>query len=109
MRKLPMWWKTSPQPISIYATSRMSYSSTPSSASVSSHFGSASMPLVENGQIVQDRYTYVGDEEPIPERVPVIVPAQRFLAEADALIRRDGSLAVSSPNAPPIGHLSALL
>jgi len=50
------------------------------------------MPLVENGQIVQDRYTYVGDEEPIPERVPVIVPAQRFLAEADVLIRRDGSL-----------------
>ena len=45
------------------------------------------MPLVENGQIVQDRYHYVGNEEPIPERVPVIVPAQRFLANADALIR----------------------
>ena len=71
------------------------------------------MPLVENGQIVQDRYHYVGNEEPIPERVPVIVPAQRFLANADVLIRRDGSLAVLWPNdrriaelAPWLGHLA---
>jgi uncharacterized protein (DUF934 family) len=67
------------------------------------------MPLVENGQIVQDRYTYVGDEEPIPERVPVIVPAQRFLAEADALIRRDGSLGVGWPNDRRIGELAPWL
>jgi uncharacterized protein (DUF934 family) len=71
------------------------------------------MPLVENGQIVQDRYHYVGNEEPIPERVPVIVPAQRFLANADVLIRRDGSLGVLWPNdrriaelAPWLGHLA---
>ena len=71
------------------------------------------MPLVENGQIVQDRYHYVGNEEPIPERVPVIVPAQRFLANTDALIRRDGSLGVLWPNdrriaelAPWLGHLA---
>jgi uncharacterized protein (DUF934 family) len=71
------------------------------------------MPLVENGQIVQDRYHYVGDDEPIPERVPVIVPAQRFLVNADALIRRDGSLGVLWPNdrriaelAPWLGHLA---
>jgi len=71
------------------------------------------MPLVENGQIVQDRYHYLGDDEPIPERVPVIVPAQRFLADADGLIRRDGSLGVLWPNdrriaelAPWLGHLA---
>jgi len=71
------------------------------------------MPLVENAQIVQDRYHYVGNEEPIPERVPVIVPAQRFLANTDALIRRDGSLGVLWPNdrriaelAPWLGHLA---
>jgi uncharacterized protein (DUF934 family) len=67
------------------------------------------MPLVENGQIVQDRYTYVGDEEPIPERVPVIVPARRFLAEADVLIRRDGSLGVLWPNDRRIGELAPWL
>ncbi|MBO0718028.1 MAG: DUF934 domain-containing protein [Rhizobiales bacterium] len=71
------------------------------------------MPLVENGKIVQDRYQYVGDDAPIPERVPVIVPAQRFLANTDALIRRDGSLGVLWPNdrriaelAPWLGHLA---
>ena len=71
------------------------------------------MPLVENGQIVQDRYHYLGDDEPIPERVPVIVTAQRFLADADGLIRRDGSLGVLWPNdrriaelAPWLGHLA---
>lgn len=71
------------------------------------------MPLVENGQIVQDRYHYLGDDEPIPERVPVIVPARRFLADADDLIRRDGSLGVLWPNdrriaelAPWLGHLA---
>src|SRR5215471_55776 len=108
-----MWWRTLPRPISIYATSRMSYSSTPSNASGSSRLGSVSMPLVENGLIVQERYLYVGDEEPIPERVPVIVPAQRFLANTDTLIRRDGSLGVLWPNdrriaelAPWLGHLA---
>ena len=56
------------------------------------------MPLVENGQIVQDRYHYLGDDEPIPERAALIVPAGRFLANADALSRRDGSLGVAWPN-----------
>jgi uncharacterized protein (DUF934 family) len=71
------------------------------------------MPLVENGQIAQDRYHYLGDDEPIPERVPVIVSARRFLADADGLIRRDGSLGVLWPNdrriaelAPWLGHLA---
>jgi uncharacterized protein (DUF934 family) len=71
------------------------------------------MPLVENAQIVADRYVYVGDDEPIPERVPVIVTAQRFLADPDTLTRRDGSLGVLWPNnrrvaelAPWLGHLA---
>ena len=71
------------------------------------------MPLVENGQIVEDRYVRVADDAPIPDRVPVIVSAKRFLAESDALIRRDGSLGVVWPNdrriaelAPWLGHLA---
>ncbi len=71
------------------------------------------MPLVENGKIVEDRYMRVDDDAPIPDRVPVIVTAKRFLAEADALIRRDGSLGVSWPNdrrvaelQPWLGHLA---
>jgi uncharacterized protein (DUF934 family) len=71
------------------------------------------MPLVENAKIVEDRYVRVDDDAPIPERVPVIVSAKRFLAEADALIRRDGSLGVAWPNdrrvaelQPWLGHLA---
>jgi uncharacterized protein (DUF934 family) len=71
------------------------------------------MPLVENGQIVQDRYLHVEDDGSIPDRVPAIVSARRFLANADALVRRDGSLGVSWPNdrriaelAPWLGHLA---
>ena len=71
------------------------------------------MPLVEGGRIVEDRYVRVADDAPVPERVPVIVSAERFLKEADALIRRDGSLGVWWPNnrrvaelAPWLGHLA---
>src|SRR6516164_5314058 len=108
-----MWSRTLPRPISICARRPTNCSSIRSSGSAWSRFGSVSMPLVENGQIVQDRYLYVGNEEPIPERVPLIVPAQRFLANTDALIRRDGSLGVLWPNdrriaelAPWLGHLA---
>ena len=40
------------------------------------------MPLVKNGQIVEDHYVRVADDAPIPDGVPVIVSAKRFLAEA---------------------------
>jgi uncharacterized protein (DUF934 family) len=73
------------------------------------------MPLVENGKIVEERYVHVDDDAPIPERVPVIVSAKRFLADADALIRRDGSLGVAWPNdrrvaelQPWLGHLALI-
>ena len=73
------------------------------------------MPLIENGRIVDDRYVRLGPDDPLPERVPIIVPAQRFLAEADGLIRRDGSLGVDWPNdrrvaelEPWLGHLALI-
>jgi uncharacterized protein (DUF934 family) len=73
------------------------------------------MPLVEGGRIVDDRYVRVADDAPVPERVPVIVSAKRFLAKADTLIRRDGSLGVAWPNdkrvaelKPWLGHLTLI-
>jgi uncharacterized protein (DUF934 family) len=73
------------------------------------------MPLVENGRIVEDRYLRAADDAPIPDRVPVIVSAKRFMADADALIRRDGSLGVAWPNdkrvaelEPWLGHLALI-
>ena len=73
------------------------------------------MPLVENGRIVEDRYVFVDGQAPLPDRLPAIVLASRFLAEADALIRRDGSLGVLWPNdrrvadlQPWLGHLALI-
>src|SRR5277367_593182 len=67
------------------------------------------MPLVENNSVVQDRYTYVPDDAPIPDRVPVIVSAKRFLAEAAALTGRDGSLGVLWPNDRRVAELEPWL
>jgi uncharacterized protein (DUF934 family) len=73
------------------------------------------MQLVENGKLVEDRYVHVDDDAPLPDRLPVIVSAKRFLAEADALVSRDGSLGVSWPNdrrvnelKPWLGHLALI-
>ncbi|HEX3504426.1 MAG TPA: DUF934 domain-containing protein [Xanthobacteraceae bacterium] len=73
------------------------------------------MPLVENGKVVEDRYVRVAADAPIPDGVPVIVPAARFLAEADALVARDGLLGVLWPNnkriaelKPWLGHLALI-
>jgi uncharacterized protein (DUF934 family) len=67
------------------------------------------MPLVENGRIVEDRYVLVDGEGGLPERTPAIVPASRFLADADALIRRDGGLGVLWPNNRPVAELQPWL
>jgi len=73
------------------------------------------MPLVENGKLIEDRYVRVDDDAPLPDRVAVIVSAKRFLADADALVRRDGSLGVLWPNdrrvselKPWLGHLALI-
>ena len=49
------------------------------------------MPLVKAGRIVEDRYVRVVDDAPVPDGVPVIVPAARFLADAHELVARDGA------------------
>jgi uncharacterized protein (DUF934 family) len=73
------------------------------------------MPLVENGRIVEDRYVRVPDDAAIPDRVPVLLSAKRFLADAAELVRRDGSLGVLWPNdrrvaelEPWLGHLALI-
>jgi uncharacterized protein (DUF934 family) len=73
------------------------------------------MLLVENGRIVEDRYVRIDGDAPIPDRMPVIVPAKRFLADAAELVRRDGSLGVLWPNdrrvaelEPWLGHIALI-
>ena len=72
------------------------------------------MRLIDkNGQPVEDRYTRVEDDAPIPEGVPVLLGAERFLAEAEALDGRQAPVGVLWPNsrrieeiAPHLGQLS---
>src|SRR4029077_16986635 len=108
-RRWPTWSRTSPRPISNCGSGRTNCSWTRSSAPAWRRSGRASVPLVENGEIIEDRYVRVDDDALIPERVPVIVSAKRFMAEADALIRRDGSLGVLWPNNRPLGALEPWL
>jgi uncharacterized protein (DUF934 family) len=56
------------------------------------------MPLVKAGKIVADVYVHVGDDNEIPLGGAVLVPAARFLADPDALLKREGPLGVIWPN-----------
>jgi uncharacterized protein (DUF934 family) len=67
------------------------------------------MPLVKAGQAVADRYIYVGDAAPIAANVPVILPAARFLAEAEELAPRPALTGVLWPNNRRIDELAPYL
>jgi uncharacterized protein (DUF934 family) len=67
------------------------------------------MPLVKNGEIVNDVYVRVLDDAPIPSGVPIILSAERFLAEAGALVGRDAPIGVVWPNDRRVGELAPWL
>jgi uncharacterized protein (DUF934 family) len=68
------------------------------------------MPLVNKvGQIVEDRYVRALDDAPVPDGVPVIVPAQRFLADARELTARDAPIGVLWPNDRRVEELAPWL
>jgi len=56
------------------------------------------MRLVKSGQVIDDRYIRVLDDAPIPDDVPVIVPAARFIADAADIARREAPTGVLWPN-----------
>ncbi len=56
------------------------------------------MPLIENGRIVEDRFLRLADEEPVPAEGAVLLPAERFLKEAEALKGRAAPVGVLWPN-----------
>src|SRR5262245_5235072 len=63
------------------------------------------MPLVKAGKIVDDRFLRVPDGEPVPEHGPVIVSAERFLADADDFARREDAVGVIWPNSRNVAEL----
>jgi len=67
------------------------------------------MQLIKNGRVVADDYVRVADDAPIPDGVPVMVSAARFLAAADALARREGPTGVIWPNSRSVAELAPYL
>jgi uncharacterized protein (DUF934 family) len=64
------------------------------------------MRLVRGGRIVADQYVRVLTVAPIPDGVPVIVPAARFMADAAEIARRDAPTGVLWPNNRRIAELA---
>jgi uncharacterized protein (DUF934 family) len=56
------------------------------------------MPLVKNGKITGDAFVHVADDAPIPSDGAILVPAARFLGDAEALSSRPGKTGVIWPN-----------
>ena len=64
------------------------------------------MRLIKHGKIVDDRYVRVLDDAALPEAVPVIVPAARFLADAEDILRREAPVGVLWPNDRRVAELA---
>jgi uncharacterized protein (DUF934 family) len=56
------------------------------------------MPLVKDGKIAGDAFIHVADDTEIPAEGAILVSATRFIADAEALLRRAGKLGVIWPN-----------
>ena len=46
------------------------------------------MPLVNGGKIVDDGFVKLAVDTQLPEGGDILVPAERFLTDADALLKR---------------------
>lgn len=67
------------------------------------------MPLISNGEQVDDRYVRILDDAPVPEEGGVLIPAARFLADADRTAGRPGATGVIWPNDRDIAELAPYL
>ena len=67
------------------------------------------MPLVKGGKITPDNFVRIEGEAPVPETGAVLVPAQRFLADADEFMRRTEAVGVIWPNTRNIAELAPYL
>lgn len=66
------------------------------------------MPLFKNGAPAADAFIAVADDTPIPDG-PVLVSAERLLAEGEALSARNGEIGVLWPNARDLAELVPFL
>jgi uncharacterized protein (DUF934 family) len=64
------------------------------------------MQLIKGGRIVADDFVRIADDAPIPDHVPVIISAARFLADVEMLGRRDAPTGVIWPNDRRVAELA---
>jgi uncharacterized protein (DUF934 family) len=64
------------------------------------------MPLVKNGQIIEDRFVLVLDDAPVPEEGAVLIPAARFLSDSADFVARSGPTGVAWPNNRKVSELA---
>ena len=67
------------------------------------------MPFIKGTAETEDPYLRVLDDGPVPEEGAVLLPAARFLADAQELAGRTGQTGVIWPNDRDIGELSPWL
>ena len=63
------------------------------------------MPLVNGGKIADDSFVKLAVDTPLPEGGDILVPAERFLGEAEGLLKRAGKIGVIWPNNRDIAEL----
>lgn len=73
------------------------------------------MPLVKGGKVVEDSFVMLAVDTPLPETGDILVPADRFLADAQGFLARSGKVGVIWPNnrdldalVPYLGKLAAI-
>jgi uncharacterized protein (DUF934 family) len=67
------------------------------------------MPLVKGGRLVEDKFVRLLDDAPLPEGVPVLIPAARLIADARELVLRQAPTGVIWPNDRRIAELAPYL
>src|SRR6476469_3222417 len=103
--RLRTWWKTSRRPISSCASGPTSCSSIPASGWGAGRSRKKSMRLVQDGRVIDDRLVRVIDVAPVPDGVPVSLPAARLLADARELVLRQAPTGVIWPNDRRVAEL----
>ncbi|MBR0758333.1 DUF934 domain-containing protein [Bradyrhizobium jicamae] len=63
------------------------------------------MPLVKNATIVADPFVHVAEGAELPGDGAILISAERFLADPEALSRRAGKTGVIWPNNRPVDDL----
>jgi uncharacterized protein (DUF934 family) len=63
------------------------------------------MPLVKSGKISSDAFIHIADDAPVSSDGAILVPAARFLDDAEALSRRNAPTGVIWPNNRELGDL----